>query len=434
MTKYLRLLAAAVFSATAYTAATQAPVREAFNPLADEQMMRLDSLMTVFHDKHTTFKDDISKMNVYGFDTNDIPTYPADVIQYRLNRMESPIPMEYNQYVKGYIDLYSIRKKKLTTHILTWSQYYFPLFEQILDQQGLPLEFKYLAVIESALNPHAQSWCGATGLWQFMYGTGLMYGLKINSFVDERKDPIKATYAACQYFKDMYALYGDWLLVIAAYNCGPGNVNRAIRKSGGHYNFWKIMPYLPVETRGYVPAFIGASYVMNYHKEHNLYPNPTVVNYVTDTVHVDNRLSFYQLSQSLQMNEEEIKLLNPSYKQSMLPYPTNAKSCVLRLPYQKCMSFTDLKENIYTSTSQFLNNPYAALPASNLARNACETGTQGQTISLPKTVRYKVKRGEGLYSIAYKYGCTVQDIKRLNGLHGNALSTGQTITVQNNRM
>ncbi|MBI3235426.1 MAG: transglycosylase SLT domain-containing protein [Bacteroidetes bacterium] len=441
--KKLRILAIGLISsALSFSAIAQAPVRLSNSPQAESNLLRLDSLMNVFHDKYYSFKDDIEKVNVYGFDSNYVPSYSDEVIKYRLSLLESPIPLEYNQYVKGFIDLYAVRKKKLTQHILTWSDYYFPQFEQILDEQGMPLEFKYLAVIESALNPNAQSWCGATGLWQFMYGTGLMYGLKINNYVDERKDPIKATYAACQYFKDMYALYHDWLLVIAAYNCGPGNVNRAIRMSGGHYNFWKIMPYLPTETRGYVPAFIAATYVLNYHQEHNIYKfEETPVNYVTDTVHVDSKLTFAQIAQSLNINEDQLRMLNPSYKLGILPNPNESgKSHVLRLPYHKAISFTDLKENLYAS-----NHPYmrpAATPT--LVQNSGDSLNQeNETLTSinkdldnkkPKVAKskiayYKVKRGDGLYIIANRYGCTITDIKKWNKLHSNAIKPGQLLAI-----
>lgn len=442
MTKTLRLLATtALFTAVVSIADAQAPIRTPQQEENDIAMNRLDSAMGAYLDKHYSMKDDIEKVNIYGFESNTIPQYPDDVIKYRLSLLESPIPMDYNQYVKGFIDLYAVRKKKLTEHILTWSSYYFPIFEQILDQQGLPLEFKYLAVIESALNPNAVSWCGATGLWQFMYGTGLLYGLKINQFVDERKDPLKATLAACQYFKDMYAKYGDWLLVIAAYNCGPGNVSRAIRMSGGKKNFWQIMPYLPQETRGYVPAFIAAAYVMNYHQEHNIFPNPELqaVNYATDTVHVDSKVSFSQLSQSLGIDPDELKILNPSYKLGMIPYPVNQKNHVIRLPYRKAISFTDLKENIYASELQgYPSIRQSQVPSEPVVQPAAAadpmTTPEKQTlkdIHTPKkiAIKYYVKRGEALGTIAGKYQVTVNQVKSWNGLRSNLIHPGQSLTI-----
>lgn len=429
MTKTMRLLAASFgLSLLVSTADAQAPVASlTTRPNSDVVMGHLDSAMAVFHDKHYSFKDDIEKLNIYGFDTTDVPTYSADVISYRLDMLESPIPLTYNQYVKGYIDLYAVKKKKLTQHILTWSSYYFPMFEQILDQQGLPLEFKYLAVIESALNPHAQSWCGATGLWQFMYGTGLMYGLKINGYVDERKDPIKATYAACQYFKDMYARYGDWLLVIAAYNCGPGNVDRAVRMSGGSHNFWTIMNYLPMETRGYVPAFIGATYVLNYHKEHNIFPFAQPVDFVTDTVHVDSKVSFAQLSKSLDMTQEQLMMLNPSYKLNMVPFTTNEKTHVIRLPYDKAISFADLKENIFASEIQSTPN-YGYYTQPTVAPRAKPAAYKAPA-KKNGNVYHRVKNGEGLYNIASRYGVTRAEIKRWNGLKNNYIYPGQNLSI-----
>lgn len=441
MTHTLRLLTVTlIFSSIAAIADAQAPLRTPEQIENDRAMNRLDSAMDVFLDKHYSMKDEIEKVNIYGFDSNTVPYYSDDVVKYRLSLLESPIPMEYNQYVKGFIDLYAVRKKKLTQHILTWAPYYFPIFEQILDQQNLPLEFKYLAVIESALNPNAMSWCGATGLWQFMYGTGLLYGLKINQFVDERKDPLKATLAACQYFKDMYAKYGDWLLVIAAYNCGPGNVSRAIRMSGGgKKTFWQIMPYLPQETRGYVPAFIAAAYVLNYHQELNIFPNPDIqaVNYVTDTVHVDSKVSFSQLSQSLGIDAEELKILNPSYKMGMIPFPVNQKNHVIRLPYRKAISFTDLKENIYASELQGYPNYRNGVPAPPVIQPAAPPDKQvngGQTVSnlnSPKKIalKYQVKRGEALGTIAARYQVTVNQLKGWNGLRSNMIHPGQALTI-----
>ena len=209
----------------------------------------------------------------------DVPTYSGDVYQKRMEKIQTPIPLCYNNQVKEYIDLYAVKRRSTMQRVMGLSGFYFPMYEQILDQQGLPLEFKYLSIVESALNPMATSRMGATGLWQFMLATGKLYNLKVNSFIDERRDPEKSTYAACQYFKDMFAIYNDWLLVIAAYNCGAGNVNRAIARSGGKHTFWEIAQYLPRETRGYVPAFIAVTYLMSFPAEHNLTAIPPLLCY-----------------------------------------------------------------------------------------------------------------------------------------------------------
>jgi membrane-bound lytic murein transglycosylase D len=254
----------------------------------------LDSLTYLLHsnnfERHANFQSPALDFSPTG----DLPEFPATLVQQRMDALGSQVPLEYNQYVKGFIDLYGRRKKELTSKILTLSDYYFPVFEEILDRNNLPLEMKYLAVVESALNPRALSWAGASGLWQFIYSTGLNYDLQINSYIDERRDVYKSTEAACRYFKDSYALYGDWLLVIASYNCGPGNVNKAIRKSGGKKNFWAIQKYLPMETRGYVPAFVAVAYVMNYAKEHGIYPMPIELEKVVETVSVNNWVTFEQ--------------------------------------------------------------------------------------------------------------------------------------------
>jgi membrane-bound lytic murein transglycosylase D len=234
-------------------------------------------------------------LNIYGFESDEIPVYSDQDIKNRLSLLESEIPLDYNEQVRPYIDLYTVRKRKLLAKVLTLSKLYFPTIEEIFDREGIPLEMKYLAVIESALNHAATSPVGAAGMWQFMAPTGHMYGLKTTNNLDERRDFIKSTEASVKYFKNSYRVYGDWLLVIASYNCGVGNVNKAIRKSGGKRNFWAIMPYLPRETRGYVPAFIAAAYAMNYASEHNIYPADLELNYHTDTIQVDNRYWLYSI-------------------------------------------------------------------------------------------------------------------------------------------
>jgi membrane-bound lytic murein transglycosylase D len=238
----------------------------------------------------------------------DVPNYSDEIYEQRIGKIYSPIPLVYNEEVKKYIDLYAFKRRGLTSRVMGLSELYFPLFEEILDKEGLPMEFKYLSIVESALNPIAVSKMGATGLWQFMYNTGKMYNLKIDSYYDERMDPIKATHAACRYFKNMYDIYGDWLLVIAAYNCGPGNVNKAIRRSGGKTNFWEIAKFLPAETRGYVPAFIAVTYVMNYASEHQIFPVQPAYNYFeVDTLAVDKSVSLKKISAAVNFPLDVIK-------------------------------------------------------------------------------------------------------------------------------
>lgn len=340
--------------------------------------------------------------------TEGIPFTPAQ-IQARMDLMESGIPMEYNQHVKSFINLYGVRKKQLTERIMTLSEYYFPMFEEILDREGLPQEFKYLAVIESALNPQAQSWAGACGLWQFIHSTGLAYGMKIGPMVDERRDPIKSTLAACQYFKNSYALYGDWLLVIASYNCGPGNVNKAIRKSGGKKNFWQIMKYLPKETRGYVPALIAAAFVMENADALGLKKAEFDVHDMVENVEVDRVLHFGQLQKVLGIPMDDLVYLNPEYKKKIIPASTHTKH-ELTLPYKYAMRFAEMKDSIY----------------------ALKVPTESyEDVAEYASVRkvHTVKKGETLARIARKNGVRITDLKAWNVIKGNYVKPGRKLVV-----
>lgn len=360
-------------------------------------------------------------LNIYGFEETDIPVYADSVYAYRLSILESEIPMEYNEYVRPYIDLYTMRKRKLSSKILAWSKYYFPAFEEALDREKMPMELKYLAVIESALNPQATSPVGAGGMWQFMPATGRMYGLKTSNYYDERRDVNKSTDAAIKYLRNSYRIYGDWLLVIASYNCGPGNVNKAIKRAGGVKNFWAIQQYLPRETRGYVPAFIGAAYMMNYASEHNLYPSDEVViNYHTDTVHVDNRYSFNQLADALQMSPEELKAYNPALRKGTIPFTTD--KIVLTLPYEKSILFTQLGND--TAFKMRLDERLVAM------NKQIEKDSHGH--SGTKTIFYKVKRGDLLATIAGKYDVTVKELKKWNQLKSNKIAAGRKLKIKVN--
>ncbi len=359
------------------------------------------------------------------------PTFSDDVYRDRISKINTPIPLAYNKYVEQYINLYALKKRGLTQRVMGLSNLYFPLYEEILDKEGLPLEFKYLSVVESALNPIAVSRCGATGLWQFMYNTGIMYNLKVNSYTDDRKDPLLATHAACQYFKDMYKIYGDWLLVIASYNCGPGNVNRAIKRSGGKTTFWEIMPYLPAETRGYVPAFIAVTYVMTHAKEHNLYPIAPAYSYFqVDTVQVNRQVNFSVLSKQLDLPMDVISYLNPIYKRNIIPDVESGLT--LRLPTNKLAQFIALEENIYaeskpsTPVFQFADdfkssNEGDVITASN--------GKQYEIVTKKVKKYHTVKRGETLSEIASKYDVTASEIKKQNRLKSSKLQKGQKLAV-----
>jgi membrane-bound lytic murein transglycosylase D len=302
------------------------------------------------------------------------------------------------------------------------------MYEEVMDKEGIPLEFKYLSIVESALNPIAVSRVGATGLWQFMYNTGLIYNLKVNFFTDERKDPYKATQAACQYFKDMYNIYGDWLLVIASYNCGAGNVNRAIKRSGGKTNFWEIMPYLPKETRGYVPAFIAVTYVMNYSREHNLYPvTPAYSYFEVDTVKVSQPVNFQVLSRLIDLPLDVISYLNPVYKRNLIPDADQGYT--LRLPTNKIALFMASEEAIYAQSTVIkpIFNEYAS--RSNDGDDNSGGNSKYETITKKVKKTHTVLRGETLASIADQYDCSSQDIKKLNHLRSTKLKKGQKIQV-----
>ncbi len=404
---------------------------ETYDPIVD----MLDSLVTLNHVVR------YNQLDANCFDPNavvpgSVPSFSDQVYTERINALQSPIPLSYNRHVKEFIDLYAIRKRGLTQRAMGLSNLYFPMYEEILDKEGLPLEFKYLSIVESALNPIAVSRVGATGLWQFMYNTGIIYDLKVTSYTDDRRDPVKATHAACQYFKDMYAIYGDWLLVIAAYNCGAGNVNRAIKRSGGKTNFWELMPYLPKETRGYVPAFIAVTYVMNYSKEHNLYPvSPAYSYFEVDTVRVDRPVNFNVLARTLDLPIDVICYLNPIYKRKMIP--DVGGDYVLRLPTNKMAMYMAQQEQIFAES---VPPARPVMPVYNRYRNDDDNSDVTASNDNSSTVKYEtvtkrvkkthtVRRGEHLSVIANKYDMTVTEVKKLNRLRSSTLRAGQKLIV-----
>ena len=365
-------------------------------------------------------------LNIYGFEDNDVPVYADSVMAYRLSLLESEIPLPFNEYVKPYINLYTIRKRNLSSKILAWSKYYFPMFEEALDRANMPLELKYLAVIESALNPMATSPVGAAGMWQFMAPTGRMYGLKTTSIYDERRDVQKSTEAAIKYLRNSYRIYGDWLLVIASYNCGPGNVNKAIRKAGGVKNFWAVQKYLPGETRGYVPAFIAAAYMMNYASEHNLYPAENMnIEFHTDTIHVDASYNLSLLANSLEMTLEELLAYNPALRRSVVPFGID--KVTLTVPYNKAVKFASINDTSFkqNSNEQLLAmNRQIAIEKKQLADNTSnkKKTTNSRTIT--------VKRGDSLGKLANKFNVSETDLKRWNKIKGNRINSGQKLNIK----
>ena len=352
-----------------------------------------------------------------NYTETDIPYFSDSVYAARIAVMNENSPFEYvyNNEVRKFIELYSVRKRKLTARILGLSEVYFPLFEEQLDRFNMPLELKYLAVIESALNPIANSKAGAKGLWQFMYGTGKVYGLKVSSYVDDRYDPYKATIAACEHLQDLYDIYGNWSLALAAYNSGAGNVNKAIRRSGGMKNFWAVQRYLPKETRSYVPAFIAASYVLAYANEHKIYPvDPGILYYEVDTVTVKHPLTFDQLSEMLNIPWDEISFLNPAYKKGVIP-------ATPEVPYKLRLR----KKYI----GDFINNE-AALYAFRTKKSMSEEASLAAIYaSYRETQQYTVKKGETMASIAKKFHMSIPELKSLNNIKKNAVKPKQKIFV-----
>lgn len=362
-----------------------------------------------------------SLMNGDELASSDIPSFPVfpdSVYESRIMSLPTVLPVTYNEQVRNFINMYTMRAKKRdqVERMVGLSKIYFPLFEQILSDNQVPTDLKYLAIIESALNPHAVSHCGATGIWQFMYSTGKIYGLQINGYLDERKDIIESTKAAATYLKNMYNTYGDWLLSIAAYNCGPGNVNRAILRSGGSYDFWTISKYLPKETRGYVPAFIAAMYVMNYYDTHGLYPQyPEYCIGDICTVDVSEKISFEQLSKLTCVPIEEIRFLNPALRGDVIP-ALGSQPYSLKLPSESLPLFSEVKDSIV-----FLSKNYTAAYYSKYKGHYYNTSGKGNV--------HIVRKGETLGIIAQRHKCSVAQIKSWNNLKGNTIYAGQKLKV-----
>jgi len=378
----------------------------------------LDSLATSILFKGKNIDADISKLNIYNYAADEVPVFADSVYIRRMRSMrtQSPIKYVYNDDVRRFIDLYAIRRRSQTSRLLGLAAFYFPLFEEQLAKHNLPLELKYLAIIESALNPKAISKAGAAGLWQFMYRTGKMYNLEVTSFVDDRFDPYKATIAACEHFVDLYRVYKDWNLVLAAYNAGSGNVNRAIRRANGELDYWKMRKFLPRETQSYVPIFMAASYVMTYATEHNIYPvYPGYLFEKSDTVTIKQKLTFEQLNEALNVSIEELMVLNPSFKRNVIP-SDNQIQYVLKMPQTKIGEFLANQEDIYAfKTLEELINEEKGVATSQRVTSNDQIHT--------------VKAGESLNIIARRYGTTVSHIQQINNLRGTTIHTGQKLKV-----
>ena len=390
---------------------TTGKYEEVVIPQALEQP--IDSLLDEWKVKHYVLASDSDCMK------GSNPYFPDSVYIDRLVKMPTVMEMAYNEVVRKYIDTYVEGKmREKVSYMLGAANFYIPIFEEALEAYGLPLELKYLPIIESALNPLAVSRAGAAGLWQFMTSTAKIYGLTINSLVDERRDPIKSTWAAARYLKDLYDIYKDWNLVIAAYNCGPGNVNKAIKRTEGKADYWEIYYNLPKETRGYVPAFIAANYVMTYYCDHNICPMQTDLSMTTDTIHVNRQLHFKQIAEVCDIPMDEIRDLNPQYRRDIIP--GNSQECILRLPNEHLYTLISNMDSVYNHKKDQLFTHRATV-------NLKETTSAKQASAV---VYHKIRSGDTLSTIARRYGTTVSRIKKLNGLKNNNIRAGKTIRVK----
>ena len=389
---------------------------EAIVEESDVMLEMIEDIADIPYFEQNKLESSYKSENIYNYPEGYVPTFPDSVYAERIDKLrgQTTIELVYNKHVKSFIDVYAVRKRDHTCRILGLADIYFPMFEQALDKYDIPLEIKYLAVVESALNPRAGSHAGAKGLWQFMYATGKTYKLNVTSLVDDRMDPVKATEAACQHLLDLYNKYDDWFLALAAYNSGAGNVNKAITRAGGLKNYWAIWPFLPKETRGYVPAFIAVNYVMNYSQEHNLYPtDPGIMADGVDSVTVHEPLHFDQLNEMLNIPMDDIKFFNPQYKANIIP--ANAKNPMsLRLPEKYIDSFIVHEKELYNFVTK------KGIDRKKLEEEMKKVSDRSVHI---------VKSGENLGSIAKKYRISVNQLKTWNRLKGTTIYPGQKLIV-----
>lgn len=423
----LATIIVAVISVTSSTGAARERKRMVTDTLATDSLHKeylenLDKMLNLWYVQQSV--DTVEVMDQLDLDSVGIRAdYPDSVYIERLSGMNTLINLPFNSVVRNYITTYTQKKRAQVEVMLGLADYYFPLFEEILDLYQLPLELKILPVIESALNPRAVSRVGATGLWQFMYSTGKRYNLQIDSYVDQRRDPLAATHAAARYLRDLYGLYGDWTLVIAAYNCGPGNVNKAIRRAGGKRSYWEIYYYLPRETRGYVPAFIAANYAMRFADQHGIRPRNMEMPKTTDTVVVQGKMHLEQVARVLGLPLQQLRDLNPQYKHDML---TMDSGNPLRLPAERVGEFIDRQDEIRTFKDSIYLNPKRIQEIAKIS---------GDPFYIPRiagkgnVVKYRVRQGDVLGSIASRYHVTVQQLRAWNGISGSKIRIGQTLLI-----
>ena len=410
-------------------------------------LLEIDSLLNQYNSK-TYLQDN----DCHYSDVN--PEFPVETYIERLQRIPSVMEMPYNDVVRKFIDRYAVRLRASVSYMLGAANFYMPIFEEALEMYNLPLELKYLPVIESALSPTATSRVGAAGLWQFMLATGKQYGLEVNSLVDERRDPIKSTYAAARYLRDLYKIYDDWNLVIAAYNYGPQNINKAIHRAGGVKDYWAIYKYLPRETLGYVPAFIAANYIMTYYCEHNICPMRTQIPAKSDTIVVNRDVHFKQIAAVTGIRIEELRSLNPQYRRDIVNGSTQPS--VIRLPQTYVNAFLDREDSIYNYEAATLltkrtvvevtaddvkedvvaksqtvaPRTHQATHGRTRAVSQSRSRRGGKTATRGKSQSVTVKSGQTLSQIAKKNNTTVEKLKRLNGIKGNNIRAGKKLKVK----
>ena len=399
---------ALIFGITCVQAQTE---KENLLEFPETMQSDMDSLYLDWQSKNFLQLDENCRMLPEG------PVVSDSVYIDRLSRIPSIIEMPFNDIVKKYIEAYTGRLRNKVSFMLAAANFYMPMFEEALDTYDLPMELKYLPIIESALNPKALSRQRASGLWQFMLHTGKQYGLETNSLVEERFDPQKSTWAAVRYLKELFDIYKDWNLVLAAYNCGPGNVNKAMRRAGGSTDYWEIYPFLPKETRGYVPGFIAANYVMTYYCEHGICPMDSQLPAVSDTIHINKDLHLQQVASVCDIDIEQLRSLNPQFKKDIVP--GNSKVYALRLPNNTVNTFIERQDSIYAyEASKYLGKRRTVTVSDGTAKNG-------------KGVQYhKIRNGETLGAIARRYGVSVNQLRNLNGIQGNNIRAGRTIRVR----
>ena len=439
-------LAAGFFTASAQNNDTEITVhndqtgRDEVIDLPEGMTQSCDSLLSEWMAKKYLYPD----TTCVDPDTN--PVFQPDEFRDRLRRLPVVMEMPYNSVVQKFIDQYSTRLRRSVSYMLGAGNFYVPIFEEALDYYGLPLELKYLPFIESALEPKAKSRAGAVGLWQFMLATAKRYDLTVNSLIDERQDPYKSTWAAARYLRDLYGIFNDWNLVIAAYNCGPTNVSKAIHRAGGLHDYWSIYPYLPAETRGYVPAFIAANYIMNYYCEHNICPMKTKYPLSTDTLQRHRDLHMDQVAAFTGIDKEAIQALNPQYRTDLIPGSTGTMS--LCLPTDALTAFIDQEDSIYNYRADELLKRRDVVEVTDQAASSRRTYTSASSSRSSKSSRSgssrskrkakskaatktaTVRQGDTLSQIAARNGTTVKKLRQLNGIKGNLINVGQKIRVK----